>query len=265
MASGAKTVFCLAREVGLLGKDFPVDRMGFLTLTFKDNCIDRAEAWRRFRSLRTHVLSKRYICCIAVSERQERGAWHFHLIVVTKARLGDAADARLADMAQLNWRQGHGDGMTCPAGRRHSVEVRGRISESLRSEWRFWREIAPRYQFGRCEILPVKSTAEAVGKYVGKYVRAHLLNRRPADKGVRRVSYINFKDRRRFRPSFAWNSVGARRWRQAVAQFALENRCKDTRQLSKKFGQRWCYKFRGLLLGLAERRLVNDKDSFLCA
>jgi hypothetical protein len=248
MASAAKTVFCLAQEVQNLASDYPLDRIGFLTLTFKDNCVERVEAWRRFRSLRSRVLAARFVCCIAVSERQKRGAWHFHLIVVTKARLGDAEDARLADMSQLNWREGD---------RRHSIEIRGRISESLRSEWRFWREIAPRYRFGRCEILPVKSTAEAVGKYVGKYVRGHLLNRIPADKGVRRVSYINFKDRRRFRPSFAWNSAGARRWRQAVAQFALENRCKDTRQLREKFGRRWCYKFRGLLLGLAERKVCQ--------
>ena len=117
-----------------------------------------------------------------------------------------------------------------------------------------------RYRFGRCEILPVKSTAEAVGRYVGKYVRGHLLNRIPADKGVRRVSYINCKGRRRFRPDFAWNSPGARRWRQAVAQFAMQNCCRDTVQLKKKFGRRWCYKFRGILLGLAERR-VNDNNS----
>jgi hypothetical protein len=85
-------------------------------------------------------------------------------------------------------------------------------------------------------------------------VESNIRNRIPADKGVRRVSYINFKGRRTHRPNFAWNSPGARRWRQAVAQFAMSNCCRDTVDLRKKFGRRWCYKFRGILLGLAERR-----------
>jgi hypothetical protein len=253
----AKTVFCLAREIEALSRDYPLDRIGFLTLTFADNITDRKEAWRRFRSLRTNVLRTRYVCCIAVSERQKRGAWHFHLIVVTKAFLGTARDAGLATLAQDMWREHRlwSDSSGRPMGRQESVRLRAMISPSLRAEWKFWREIAPEYGFGRCEILPVKSTAEAMGKYCGKYVVDHLRHRLPCDKGVRRVSYINFKGRRCFRPRFSWNSPGARRWRQAVAQFALDNFCRDTADLRKKFGRRWCYKFRGLLLGLTERRL----------
>ena len=106
-ASCAKTVFCLAREAALLARDHPVDRIGFLTLTFAENLVDRKEAWRRFRSLRSRVLSTRFVCCIAVSERQFRGAWHFHLIVVTKSFLGTASDAGWAKQAQMWWQCGH--------------------------------------------------------------------------------------------------------------------------------------------------------------
>lgn len=229
--SAAKTVFCLSREVAVLAKSYPINRIGFLTLTFADNVVDRKEAWKRFRSLRSHVLSPRYVRCICVSERQRRGAWHFHLVVVTKSILGTATDAWWAERSA--W---------------------ANCSDTLRAEWKFWREIAPKYGFGRTEMLPVKSTTEAVGHYVGKYVESNIMNRRSEDKGVRRVSYINFKGSRTFRPNFAWNSPGARRWRYAVAQFAMENCCVDTKQMTRKFGSRWCYKFRGILLGYAERR-----------
>jgi hypothetical protein len=43
---------------------------------------------------------------------------------------------------------------------------------------------APKYGFGRTELLPIKKTAEGVAKYVGKYVAKHIGQRLPADKGA---------------------------------------------------------------------------------
>lgn len=229
-ATAAKSVFCLAKEIEKMGEDFPIDNIGFLTLTFKDNVTSRAEAGRRFRSLRTNVIRKRFVRSISVSERQERGAWHFHLIVVTKGRLGDDRDCRLAKNRRYR-----------------------EVSQSLRQEWAFWRGIEKRYKFGRTEILPVRSTSQAIGKYVGKYVAKGMKNRSREDKGVRRVSYINYKGHRTFKPSFGWNSPGGRRWRRAVHQFALESCCKDESDLARKFGRRWCHRFQGILLGYTER------------
>jgi hypothetical protein len=47
-------------------------------------------------------------------------------------------------------------------------------SDYLPREWKFWRETAPKYGFGRTELLPIKKTAEGVAKYVGKYVAKHI-------------------------------------------------------------------------------------------
>ena len=47
-------------------------------------------------------------------------------------------------------------------------------SAYLRREWRFWRATAPKYGFGRTELLPIKKTAEGVAKYVGKYIAKHI-------------------------------------------------------------------------------------------
>jgi hypothetical protein len=48
---------------------------------------------------------------------------------------------------------------------------------ALKSEWAFWRETAPRYGFGRTELLPIKSTAEGFSKYVGKYIAKQAIHR----------------------------------------------------------------------------------------
>ena len=76
------TALCLSLEIIGLAKQFGLERLGFLTLTFVENVYDIREANRRFNSLNTHVIKDRYERAIAVVERQERGAVHFHLLVV---------------------------------------------------------------------------------------------------------------------------------------------------------------------------------------
>jgi hypothetical protein len=228
-----------------LAVDFPLDRIGMLTITASDNLIDRKEACRRFNSLNRNILRSRYECAISVVERQSRGALHYHLILVTKSFLGTSADAQRIKDARFSYQFGDRAG---------SARLLRQCSPALRSEWAFWRRTARRYGFGRCSVEPVRTIAEALARYLAKYLKKHMAARIPLDKGLRLVRYIGFKDRRRFHCRFSWNSPGARRWRQAVAQFAMQTFCKDTVALRKKFGRRWCYKFRGILLGLAERR-----------
>src|SRR5580658_4719095 len=53
-----KVMFCLVNEIADLGDNYPVDRMGFMTLTFKENLTNRSEAMKRFNSLATGLLRK---------------------------------------------------------------------------------------------------------------------------------------------------------------------------------------------------------------
>ncbi|MBU6402480.1 MAG: hypothetical protein KGS61_19340, partial [Verrucomicrobia bacterium] len=84
-------------------------------------------------------------------------------------------------------------------------------SEYLRSEWAFWRHTAEKYGFGRTELLPIKSTGEAVAEYVGKYIGKHIGNRLPQDKGARLVRYSRGTNRATAR--FSWCTPGAALWR----------------------------------------------------
>lgn len=69
-------------NVGHVCRKFGIERVGFLTLTFADHVVDVREASRRFNSLATDVLRKRYAAYIRVLERQKSKRIHYHLLVV---------------------------------------------------------------------------------------------------------------------------------------------------------------------------------------
>jgi hypothetical protein len=91
-------------------------------------------------------------------------------------------------------------------------------SHALRDEWSFWRRTAKAFGFGRTELMPVRSTHEGIGRYVGKYISKHHAARKPEDKGIRLVEYS--RGARMARTRFAWSSENAATWRAKVRTFA---------------------------------------------
>lgn len=59
-----KTSWALAENVRLFVEKYGVEHVGFHTETFADHVTDMKESSRRFNSLRTHVLSERYLDCL---------------------------------------------------------------------------------------------------------------------------------------------------------------------------------------------------------
>jgi len=209
--------FVLAFEIQALAKEFGIERLGFLTLTFADQVEDIREAQRRFHSLQTGVIRGRYKRSIGVWERQRSGRLHFHLVVVLNDDIRTGFDFTAVD--RWDYRS---------------------ASPALRSEWAFWRKTAPRYGFGRTELLPVKSTAEGIAHYVGKYVAKHVANREEADKGARVVRFIGFKPGdRRASTRFGWNNSNAWLWRQKLKAYAAKIGAEDTDAIKVLFGNRW--------------------------
>lgn len=211
-----RTAFALQENVKALSDRFGIERLGFLTLTFRDHVTTTKEAQRRFNSLRTHVLATRYAASIAVIERQKSGRIHFHLLVVL------AEDVRT------------GFDFNAIASQDYKT-----ANAYLRSEWSFWRQTAPKYRFGRTELLPIKSTVDAISKYVGKYIAKHIEARDPRDKGARLVRYT--ADARQVGTRFAWVGLKPALWRAKVAAVAEEFGCRDTDGFKSQFGPRWAY------------------------
>lgn len=221
-----KTAFILKESVQKLADDYGIQNLGFLTLTFSEHITRPKEAQRRLNSLISNVIKPRYSEYIGVMERQKSGRIHYHMLIV----LG--VDIR--------------SGFDFSAIENHDYSS---ASPDLRSEWSFWRSTAPKYGFGRTELLPVKSNIEAMAKYVGKYIAKHCENRSYKDKGVRLVRYSS--GARAGTTKFQFHSRGSQDWRRKVAIFAQivqekhpHKRIKTLADLSDVLGKRWAYEHR---------------------
>jgi hypothetical protein len=227
-----KVALALSWNVAHLCRDHGIERVGFLTLTFADHVTDSREAQRRFNSLASNVLRKRYPAFVAVLERQKSGRIHYHLLVVLPEdiRTGIDFDA----IAQDDYRT---------------------ANKALRLEWAFWRKTAPAYRFGRTELLPIKSHADALGQYVGKYIAKGQAFRTDADKGVRLVRYSG--GARMATCKFAELSTYPTEWRGKVCTFVRQmaqayphRRMRDMEDLAFHCGKRWAYQYRNYILAL---------------
>jgi hypothetical protein len=207
-----------------MAEAYGIERLGFLTLTFRDHVTDAKEARRRLNSLVTHVIRPRYGRAITVLERHKSGRIHFHLLVAMSADIRSGVD--FGALARRDYRS---------------------AGPELRAEWAFWRRTAPAYGFGRTELLPVKSDAEAMGRYVGKYLGKHFGARLEEDRGMRLVSYIG---ERSASSRFSWVTPKAAAWRDGVR--LLVGLLHDVGELPRPtaegarevFGRSWVYKFR---------------------
>lgn len=195
-----------------------VGHVGFFTLTTKD-VTDKNEFSKRWHSMRTNYWSKSpffgdWIGCF---EQQKRGAWHLHILVVLPYDIRTGVD--------------------------FEAFAQGRYSSAppfLRACWRDLRPACLRYGFGRHELLPVRSNAEAMARYVGKYISKHIGQREEAAKGKRLVTSSHgwLKNSTKF----AWNTDGAKEWRRKVELFALVTGAGSLQGLYDKFGPGWAYK-----------------------
>lgn len=229
-----KTSFILRESVQLLAESYGIEKLGFLTLTFKDHVQDPKAAQRRLNSLLSNVIKPRYQEYVGVMERQKSGRIHYHFLVVLSVDIRSGCNFEA--FTRRDYRSAPG---------------------SLREEWSFWRSTAPKYRFGRTELLPVRSTTEAIAKYVGKYIAKHCEARKPIDKGVRLVRYST--GARAGTTRFQFHSQGSRDWRAAVSLFAtivqINNpgrKVSELADLSEVLGKRWAYHHREYILGLSE-------------
>ena len=169
----------------------------------------------------------RYVKWIAVTERQQSGRLHLHLLVVVEKDIKTGVNFQ---------------------------EIRDKNYSSagpyLRAEWAFWRNSAKKYGFGRTELMPIKSTVEGIAKYVGKYIQKNLDCRTVADKGARLVSYSKGAGMVKAN-GFAWNSPRAWLWRKKLGQVAAKCGIADSDELKKTFGSQWAYTI--------QKRVISEK------
>ncbi len=229
-----KVAAALAWNVAHLCQKYGTEKVGFLTLTFADHVTDVREASRRFNSLASNVLKKRYGHFIRVLERQKSGRIHYHLLVVLPDDIRTGAD--FDEFAK---------------GKGHYQSS----NNHLRREWAFWRKTACFYGFGRTELMPIRSDAAALGQYVGKYIGKHIGQREERDKGARLVSYSG--DARMATSKHSTVTIRPDQWRAKVLTFSRlvaswkpHARIRSMDDLSFHLGKRWAYHWRDFILDL---------------
>lgn len=211
--------------------------IGFFTLTTKDNVKDKAEFSRRWNSMCSHYWSNspffgHWIGCF---EQQKRGSWHMHILVILSGDIRTGAN--LQEFAQGNYRS---------------------ASPYLRALWRDLRSACSRYGFGRHEMLPIKSNAEAMARYIGKYISKHIVQRDETAKGARLVT--SSKGWLKNSVRFAWNTEGSQEWRRKLQVFAHCLQCYDLEDLTAKLGPNWAYKHLDSIFNADELSENLNKD-----
>lgn len=230
-ANNKRTAHVLYESVRLMCGKYGLDKVGFLTLTFADHILDPMEAQRRLNSLLTNIIKPRYQDYLGVMERQKSGRIHYHFLVALDV------DIRTG----FNFDQA-------------SNGVYKSASNYLRSEWAFWRGTSKAYGFGRTELMPIKSSTEAIGRYVGKYISKHIECRNQEDRGVRLVRYS--RGARAGTTKFQFNTIGSAQWREKIKQFAVmvsdfkKVDVNNISDLSKVLGVRWAFHHRELIMAL---------------
>jgi hypothetical protein len=238
-AGHRKTAYALKLNVLWMIEKYGLPRIGFLTLTFARHVVNYKEAQKALHSLMTGVLKGRYVEYIIVMERMDSGRIHYHLLVVM------AEDIRTGF-----------DFVAVKAGDYRSA------SAYLRAEWFFWRETAPKYGFGRTELLPIKKTAEGVSKYIGKYIAKHIGQRLEEDKGARLVRYSKRANRVGIR--FSWTSVGAFMWRSKLAAFCGMFRLNPDNYkatLKEWYGSNWIHHLQPVIASIKPPEFHPETES----
>jgi len=204
-----------------------VNHVLFITATFRTKVAKPKEAHRRLNSL-MNKLRKRYGSYLWVLGCQVRGSLHYHLLVFVAFDCHNGTDltawsAPLIDTDDKDHAQ------------------RTAMNPLLRVESDWWTKMAPRFGFGRIEVAPVYSNPKRVRKYMQiqapEACRIALGNTR----------YVRFwscsRDLKSGSTKFAWKSPGAKRGRDMLKYWALEQGCLTYEDLCTKVGPRWGWQY----------------------
>jgi hypothetical protein len=240
-----KTVLVLKENVGKMVELCGLEKVGFLTLTTPDNCSYWSkEGWQEAQKRYHSFMSRAYPEIfgktsrrVVVLEPQRRGAVHWHMVIECPG------DIRT--------------GVNFDEFKEKDYSSAGKI---LRGLWKELRASCGLYDLGRHELLPVRTSKEAISNYVGGYIAKSILRevsegdwekvKRPFHS--RRVRYSQGAWRSA-NTNFAWVAAG-HKWRAAVCLTAAELGITSIEQFSRRFGSRWAYTLGPMIIDNYERK-----------
>jgi hypothetical protein len=241
-----KKMFGLRFKIEWMVRTYGVNHVGLQTMTIRENVTDRKEFERRFKSISTNAFPKIYVEWLRVFERQQRGAWHAHVVVVTKDDIRTGTDVVALNQLLKDKRD-----RKIPKAIYYS-SIKRLASENLRGIWKEFRRLcglkefkARRlkgryYKFDACHLLPIISTPEALAVYVSKYIGKSFEQRRPEDKGMRLVGSTRNVSRL-CNERFSWADGGGKLWRAKLGILAGMLNIKSLDEYAEQFGSKWAH------------------------
>jgi hypothetical protein len=243
-----KKMFAIRSRIEWMVEKYGIEHVGLQTLTIRENVTDRKDFTRRFKSLATNVFPKIYEDWLRVFERQQRGAWHAHVVVVTKEDIRTGCNvAALNQLFKDNKEHKITKG-------EYYAGIHRLASPNLRAIWKEFRRLcgvrefkARRnskgkryYKFDACHLLPIISTPQAMAMYVSKYIAKTFENRRAEDKGMRLVG-CSKRVARVCNERFSWANGAGSLWRTKLAIVAEMLRFDSSDDFARNLGPKWAY------------------------
>ena len=243
-----KKIFALRLKIEWMVKTYGINHVGLQTMTIRENVTDRKEFERRFKSIATNVFPELFRDWLRVFERQQRGAWHAHVVVVTKEDIRTGTDVVALNQLLKDKRDRKISKAVYYSG------IKRLASPNLKAIWKEFRRLcglgefkarrqkrgARYYKFDACHLLPVISTAQALAVYVSKYISKGFEHRRPEDKGMRLVGSTRNVSRV-CNEHFSWAGGGGRLWRAKLGLLAGMLNIKSLDEYAEKYGPKWAY------------------------
>jgi hypothetical protein len=243
-----KKMFALRLRVEWMVRTYGIEHVGLQTMTIRENITDRREFERRFKSISTNAFPKIFLEWLRVFERQQRGCWHVHNVVVTKEDIRTGTDVVTLNQLLKDKR----DRKICKAV--YYSGIKRLASPNLKAVWKEFRRLcglgefksrrkkkgARFYKFDACHLLPIISTPQALAVYVSKYISKGFKHRRPEDKGMRLVGSTRNVSRV-CNERFSWANGGGKLHRLKLGVLAGWFDIDSLDGFTEKFGSKWAY------------------------
>ncbi|HEY3854411.1 MAG TPA: hypothetical protein VGO67_08475 [Verrucomicrobiae bacterium] len=249
-----KKMLSIDKKIQGMVEKFGIEHIAMQTLTIRENITDGKEFNRRFHSIATNVFPKLYQGWLRVYERQERGAWHVHVVVATKIDIRTGSNP-----AALNRLLKARKDATITKAVYYSG-IQKLASPNLRSLWKEFRRLCGLkefkkrrsskgkryYKFDASHMVPLIESPKALASYVSKYIQKGFKHRRAADKGMRLVG-CSKNVSRICSEQFSWSEGAGRVWRMKLGSLAGMLGYMSNDDFAKALGCRWAYHIRPVM------------------
>ena len=229
--------FQMEENIKFWAKEYGLERMIFGTLTTRDKP-DWKEFQRRVNSFRTNCLNKAFSSVpLMVRESHKSGQWHIHYLGLVDFDARTGFDFENHKKARMEF----GANKYSKLYRKLTKAYASKAHPELRKIWKLTKDSRKGHGFGYHEAIPIRTTHEAIARYVSKYLGKALQARRNAPPRSRMVSYSR-GIRRGVRGRVGWVSAGAIENRRKTGKFAnLVGANEDN--IMKLLGSKWRWKY----------------------